>query len=138
MPHHVHHVAYLTDDVATATEFYRTVFDADVFIETENPDTGSRLAFLRFGTVEVELIEPADQSRLEGRSGLVLDHVGIVVEDLDATIKDLTERGVAFAAAAPRVGPDGMRLMQIDPAGALGTRMHLSERPAAEPGVSAG
>lgn len=137
MPYQLHHVAYLTDDLASAKQFYERVFDADVILETENPDTGSKLAFLRFGMTEVELIEPANQARLEGRSGLVLDHVGYFVDDLDATVDELSARGVVFAGAAPRIAPDGSRLIQVDPSGALGTRLHLSERPATETSDSA-
>lgn len=130
MPQHIHHIAYLTDDLTLAKQFYQRVFDAEVFLETVNADTGSKLAFLRFGEVEIELIEPADRTRLNGRSGLVLDHVGYVVDNLESTIEDLESRGVTFASAAPRVGPDGLRLIQVDPASTLGARFHLSERPA--------
>lgn len=132
----VHHVAYLTDDLEAAKAFYRTVFGAEVTLETGNPGSGSRMAFLKLGATGVEVIEPADASRLQGRSGLVLDHIGYVVDDLDAAVADLSARGVGFATPEPRVSPEGTRLIYLDTAHTLGTRIHLSERPAEPAGAT--
>jgi len=125
----VYHVAYLTDDIEAAKAFYTNAFDAEIVLESASPDTGSKMAFIRLGGTQIELIEPADKARLEGRTGLVLDHIGYVVDSINAEMERLAAKGIGFASPAPKISPEGARLIYLDASTALGVRVHLTERP---------
>ena len=71
----IYHVGYLTDDIDAASRFYEKTFGGSVKNQITTPE-GTKMAFLRVGRTEVELIEPPDKTRLGGKTGLVLDHIG--------------------------------------------------------------
>ncbi len=125
----VYHTGYLTDDADRAVEFYRTTFGGQVIRQTTGP-TGDKMVFLKIGGSEVEVIEPADRSRLGGRTGLIIDHVGYYVEDFDRAMSELAAKGIRFATPAPTGGP-GHRMIYLDAATTLGTRIHINEAPKA-------
>ncbi len=122
----VYHTGYNTDDVAKAVAFYEEAFGGKLLKQVTQPD-GTKMAFVRFGDSEVELIEPADKSRLAGRTGLVIDHVGYFVDDLDKAVAEMKAKGVKFGAG-PTVSAMGYRMIFLDTASTLGTRIHLTER----------
>jgi catechol 2,3-dioxygenase-like lactoylglutathione lyase family enzyme len=125
----VWHVAYLTDDLAAATRVFVDLFGGTVEREAHVGGGRLKVAFVRVGGAAVELVEPADRTRLNGRTGLVLDHVGFTVADLDATIEQLSAKGATFASEQPSVNPEGARLIYPSAETVLGARIHLTEPP---------
>lgn len=121
-----YHTGYLTDDLQGAVDFYVNALGGRVTARTFNG--ASEIAFVSGGGFEVELIAPVDRGRLGGRSGLVLDHVGYFVEDLDRAIEVLTGRGVRFTSA-PALSGEGHRSVFIEPSCSLGAKIHISQAP---------
>jgi len=126
----VYHIGYQTRDRHAAIAFYRSAFGAELKLETRNPD-GAHLVFLRIGGTEIELIEPADVAPLRAGPLLVLDHIGYVVSDLDASLAELERKGMRRLSPEPRRNAEGARLIYMDPATSEGLRFHLTERPGA-------
>jgi catechol 2,3-dioxygenase-like lactoylglutathione lyase family enzyme len=122
----IYHTGYQTDDMAAAVELLRRLFGGEVIAEMPATD-GGKLAYVRAGGAEIEVIEPADKSRLGGRTGLILDHVGYAVEDIDQAIEKLRAEGVRFQSAAPTTNAVGQRMIYLDAATVAGTKMHLTE-----------
>jgi predicted enzyme related to lactoylglutathione lyase len=122
----VYHTGYLTDDLDRAVAFYEQIFGGKVLSRAAN--VKGETAFVMAGGFEVELIAPADKTRLAGRTGLVLDHVGYFVPDLDQAMAELKKKGAKFAGE-PSVNPVGYRMIFLDTASSLGTRIHLTEKP---------
>ena len=127
----IYHIGYLTDDIDAARRMYETVFDARFKLESEDAQKTMRMVFLRVGETEVELMQPYDPARLGGRTGLILDHIGYVVEDMEAAIATLRERGITFIGEAPITNAEGARVFYLEPGGTLGTRLHLTTAPKA-------
>lgn len=125
----VYHVGYLTDDIDAAVAFYERTFGGTLKMQTTSRDGASRMAFVRVGQTEIELIEPNDKSRLGGRTGLIVDHVGYVVDSIDGEMTKLAERGIKFQTEAPYTNPEGARLIYLDSSTTQGARIHLTERP---------
>ena len=124
----IYHIGYLTDDVARDIAFYQEVFGGELIAQAPGPDGVTKMAFLKVGNTEVELIEPGDKSRLGGRTGLILDHVGYLVPDIDAAVEQLRAKGIKFATEAPYTNALGHRLIYLDSATIQGTKMHLTQR----------
>ena len=82
----IQHIGYYCADLEAAIAWYNKGFGAesagggDVAVSVQVPGGGIN-AFLRFGQVEVELIQPADTSGLPS-NGLVMHHVAYVVPDI--------------------------------------------------------
>jgi len=95
------------------------------------PTEKVRTAFLPVGESHLELLEPTDPSStvarfLERRAGL--HHVCVLVDDLDAALRDMKARGVPLLDATPRVGAGGCRVAFVHPKGAAGVLLELKEQ----------
>lgn len=124
-----YHIGYLTDDIEAAKQVYATLFGGQVSLELVSEAMNAKVAFVTVGGTEVELIEPLDRSRLAGRTGLIYDHIGYTVDDIDAEVARLAEQGVTFATSAPVVNAQGARIIYLDAGATGGTRMHLTQPP---------
>jgi methylmalonyl-CoA/ethylmalonyl-CoA epimerase len=123
----IYHIGYLTESNAAAIEFYRTIFGAEVISEATSGDGKTKLAFLKLGNTEVELIEAPERVRARGAGSILLDHVGYLVPDMQAAIAELRAKGIGFAAAAPNVNPRGHQVFYLDSATTQGIRIHLTQ-----------
>jgi len=102
----VHHVSINIDDVDAALAFY--VDTLGLVARTDRPDFGFPGAWLNAGNQQVHLIGasvPIDQGQ----------HFALQVDDLDATIAELRDGGVAVSDAVA-VGT-GRQAFLHDPAG---------------------
>ena len=89
---------------------------------------GGRNAFVNFGQVQVELIEPGDPSVIpEGVHEM--DHVGYVVGDIPTCMPECQHRGLSFIADAPATNSIGQQVLYFDTDTSLGSRMHLTRLP---------
>jgi catechol 2,3-dioxygenase-like lactoylglutathione lyase family enzyme len=115
----LHHAGVYVADVERSISFYADVFGLEV---AERLDFGGeKLAFLRVGTVRLELIEPIQGSSVRVQQGVV-DHVALEVRDLNELLARLRQRGVTLidpdpieihslgARIAFCLGPDGERI----------------------------
>lgn len=85
--------------------------------ETENVDEDILVAGLGPTAVEIDLMEPIDPDRKPRVDTPALNHVGLWVDDLDAAVAWLTERGVRFTPGGMREGATGHRVCFIHPKG---------------------
>ena len=89
------------------------------------------IAFLPCGETLVELITPrtgegsnADYLKQHGPG---IQHVAFEVENLDAALEELSERGVSPLGDAPVPGAGGMRIAFLDPKSFGGVLVELCE-----------
>ena len=138
----IQHIGYYCADLEAAVAWYNRGFGAesagggDVAVSVQVPGGGIN-AFLRFGQVEVELIQPADTSGLPS-DGLVMHHVAYVVPDIRQAIEECKARGFRFTADAPRTNQLGQQLLYFHPETTNNVLMHLTQLPAPEDAVMTG
>lgn len=107
MPQRLDHIAVIVDSVDRMGAFLRDVLHMELAIERDLPDM--RTHFYSYGDAQIELIEPLTEEGRKDRLGDAqsrLEHIAIQVDDLPATIAELTPKGVR-ATGEPRViGPN--------------------------------
>jgi catechol 2,3-dioxygenase-like lactoylglutathione lyase family enzyme len=123
----IYHIGFLTDNNAAAIDFYVKTFDAELIGEGLSAG-GAKMAFLKMGGTEVELIEAPDRVRAAGKGSILLDHVGYLVPDIEAAADAFRSRGLKFAADKPNINPLGHKILYFDSSTTNGVKMHLSER----------
>lgn len=140
----IQHVGYLVRDLDAATAWFEAGFGAKRAGGSPlNPSypvpTGGRNAYLRFGQVEVEIIEPQDRAALP-RDTLVMHHVGYVVADIRRAMAELAVRGFKFAAESPFTNVLGQQVLYFDAKTTNGVLVHLTQLPegASNTGLSGG
>ena len=110
----LHHVQINVPDVAEAIAFYESL---GMRRRTDRPDIGVNGAWLDVGEQQIHLIEAAAPNDLG-------QHFALEVDDLDATVATLRERGVDVREPSP-LGSGLPRQTSIhDPAG---NRIELRE-----------
>ena len=121
------HAGYLVRDADAAIEWYVQRFSGTHVGGGPSP-RGGRNAFVNFGQVQVELIEPGDPSVIP--AGVhQMDHVGYVVGDIPTCMPECQHRGLQFIADAPATNSIGQQVLYFDTATSLGSRMHLTRLP---------
>lgn len=106
------HTRMRVDDLEQTVAFYRDVLGLDVVERHESP-RGSRLAFLKAaGSDElIELCSYPASGPVEVQPDLV--HLAFEVDDLDASIRELSERGIPITDG-PTTSSSGTRFAFID------------------------
>jgi methylmalonyl-CoA/ethylmalonyl-CoA epimerase len=121
------HAGYLVRNAAEAVAWYVDKFDG-VYVGGGPSRRGGRNAFVNFGQVQVELIEPQDPSTMGAHHAM--DHVGYVTRDIGACITECCCRGFQFAADAPNTNAIGQQVLYFDTTTSMRSRMHLTQLPA--------
>ena len=121
------HAGYLVRDLDAAIDWYLQRFSG-THVGGGASRRGGRNAFVNFGQVQVELIEPGDPSVIpEGVHEM--DHVGYVVGDIPTCMPECQHRGLQFIADAPATNSIGQQVLYFDTDTSLGSRMHLTRLP---------
>jgi catechol 2,3-dioxygenase-like lactoylglutathione lyase family enzyme len=129
----IQHIGYLIDDLDAGIAWFAKAFGAvnaggTQMQKSPMVPSGGRNAFVRFGDVEVELMEPGDRSGLP-KGSLVMHHVGWVVVDIGKAAAEARAKGLTFLAEAPYTNPMGQQVHYFDPASTNGVWMHLTQVP---------
>ena len=130
----IQHVGYQVRDLDAAVSWFAGSFGAQR-IGSGPTASGGANAFLRFGQIEVELLQPPDSSSLaEGR--LEMHHVGYVVDDIVQAAGLLRHRGLKFAGEEPIVNVLSQRVHYLDASTTNDILIHLTQLP--EPADNSG
>ncbi|RLC33702.1 MAG: methylmalonyl-CoA epimerase, partial [Deltaproteobacteria bacterium] len=90
-------------------------------------------AFLPVGESEVELLESTSPdgpvAKYIEKKGQGIQHVAFRVDDIDAALAELKEKGVQLIDQVPRRGAGGGRIAFLHPKATGGVLVELCERP---------
>ena len=121
------HAGYRVKYLDKAVAYYVDNFQGE-HIGGRTSGAGGRNAFVNFGEVQVELIEPADTAGMTDDAH-AMDHVGYVVGDIQSCMGGCQARGLKFVADAPNTNSVGQQVLYFDTATSRGARMHLTQLP---------
>jgi methylmalonyl-CoA/ethylmalonyl-CoA epimerase len=132
---HLDHVGVATDAVASSLDFFGERLGLAVGKPEDVPSQGVRVRFIETGDARIELVEACDGASAFARSlrkrGPGLHHLALRVDDLDATLDRLAERGVRLIDRAGRPGAHGTTVAFVHPSSTGGVLIELVERPRA-------
>jgi methylmalonyl-CoA/ethylmalonyl-CoA epimerase len=113
----IEHVGIVVDDLESAIAFASSAFGLEVERRTVVPERHVTVAFMRWGSVAIELIEHSDPQLRAARLGDAMariDHLAVEVDDLDAYVAELAAKGIKTFTAAP-ILLAGRRTIFVDP-----------------------
>lgn len=127
----IDHLGIYVENLDAAVHFWRDVVGLECAGPQERREHGIRLAYVRIGDVELELIEaPIEKTQLRHmpHQGPGLYHVGLRTDDVTAAIDRLRAAGVAILDPVPREG-QAMRIQFASPDGpSQGVMIEVVER----------
>ena len=134
MPRRIDHVAIIVRNIEQALGFYRDTLGIQPSEIKEVPTEQVRIAFLPMGGPsgsEIELIEPtapdSSLARFLERRGEGLHHICLEVDDIDAALEEMKEKGAPVLDKHPRVAAEG-RAIFLHPKGTNGVLLELLEK----------
>jgi methylmalonyl-CoA/ethylmalonyl-CoA epimerase len=114
----VNHLGVIVDDMDAAIAGFRDRLGL-ALAKTEVYADLLDIAFLPCGDTQIELICPRDDddpaARYLREHGPGIQHVAFQVDDLEAALAELRERGVETVGEAPRPGADDTVIAFLDP-----------------------
>jgi len=133
----IDHVAIVVDDIDQALAFWRDGLGLEVSHVEDVPSQQSVVAFLPTDHGAIELVKPTDKesgiARFLDKRGPGVHHVCFQVEDLEASLAALQDKGVRLINPEPVIGTAGKRIAFIHPESAHGVLVELYEMTAQEP-----
>ena len=134
MPKRIDHIAIIVRDIEQALVFYRDTLGITPGEIKEVPGEQVRIAFLPLGGPggsEIELIEPttpdSSLTKFLEKRGEGLHHVCLEVENIDAALAEMQEKGAPVLDKPPRIAAEG-RAIFLHPRGTNGVLLELLER----------
>src|SRR3954451_4101450 len=126
----INHIGISTRKIDQALEFWAGSLSLE-HIHTEIvEDQKVKVAMLPLGESRIELLEPiSDDSPiskfLEKRGGGGIHHIAVEVEDIEASLSRLKERGMRLIDEQPRIGAEGCLVAFVHPSSANGVLLEL-------------
>ena len=124
----IDHIGIAVTNLEEALGFYTQKLGLTAEPIEDRPEHGLRIARVRIGDVELELIEATawdlTMQRYLPHRGPGVYHVGLRVENVDAAVAELEDASVPIIDHQPREG-DHMRVSFLHPDAAQGTLIEL-------------
>ena len=131
----IDHVGVAVEDLDSALALYEGTFGMPVAHRETVSDQGVEAVLLDVGDGHVELLRPLGEDTAVGRflarRGPGLHHVAYRVDDIDAALAQLRERGVELIDSEPRRGIRASRVAFLHPRATGGVLTEIVE-PAAD------
>ena len=113
------HIGVAVEDLDASIALYETSFGMTLVHRETVTEQGVEAVLLDVGDSHVELLRPLGPDTAVGkflaRRGPGLHHVAYRVQDIDAALSRLRDRGVQLIDEAPRIGIRGSRVAFLHP-----------------------
>ncbi|MBS2027334.1 MAG: methylmalonyl-CoA epimerase [Deltaproteobacteria bacterium] len=125
------HVAIAVKDLDAAVALYRDVLGLELAEIEEVAEQQVRTAIFGHGMGRIELISPTAPdtgvAKFLEKRGEGLHHICVEVDDIDAAISALSERGAPMIDKTPKPGAGGAKVAFVHPKGLHGVLVELRQ-----------
>ena len=127
----VDHIAIVVEDIEEALRFWRDALGLELLQVEEVPEQESIVAFLPVGDGEIELVKPKTEesgiARYLRKRGPGIHHICFEVDDVQATLDSLKQKGVRLINEEAMTGSGGKKMAFIHPESTHGVLVELYE-----------
>ena len=129
----INHIAIAVKDLDQATKFYQNTLGLPLSSVEVVAEQKTKVVFLKIGESDIELVQPAEPGSpldkfLETR-GPGIHHICLEVDDIEAEIKSLLDKGAVMIDQKPRLGAHHSKVAFIHPKSSNGILIELVELP---------
>lgn len=130
MVRRIAHVGIATESVEKAAEFYRCLGLEVSAIEVRE-DHKVKVAFLRIGESEIELLEPTEEdstiARFIRKRGEGIHHIALEVDDIEGQLENLESHNVQLVGSGSQMGAQGRKVAFVHPSSTGGVLVELCQ-----------
>lgn len=125
----INHLGIATKGIDNALKFWSDALGLENVHTEVVEDQKVRVAMLPIGESRVELLEPTSDDSpiskfLEKRGGGI-HHIAVEVDDIEASLAQLKEKGMRLIDENPRIGAEGCLVAFVHPSSANGVLLEL-------------
>jgi methylmalonyl-CoA/ethylmalonyl-CoA epimerase len=128
----IDHIGIAVKSIDEALAFWQGSLGIQCTGVEEVEEQKVKTAFLPVGDTEVELLEPTSGespvAKFMEKRGEGIHHLAIRVENLEAALAELKEKGIRLIDEKPRYGAGGAKIAFVHPKSTGGVLLELSER----------
>lgn len=128
----VDHIGIAVKSIDEALKFWEETLGIKCTGREEVAEQKVVTAFLPLGGTEIELLEPTSPespiSKFIESRGEGIHHLALKVEDIEAALKELKDKGIRLIDEKPRCGAGGAKIAFVHPKAAGGVLLEISER----------
>jgi len=128
----IDHVGIAVNSIEESLGFYEGMLGIKAEGVEEVAEQKVKVAFLPCGDSELELLESTSPdgpvARFIEKNGEGVQHIAIRVDDIEAALEELKEKGVRLIDETPRYGAGGASIAFVHPKSAGGVLLELCER----------
>jgi methylmalonyl-CoA/ethylmalonyl-CoA epimerase len=128
----IDHIGIATKGIDKAAQFYCDVLGLEVAETEEVPEQKVRVAMLSIGESRIELLEATSDdspiSRFLEKRGPGIHHIAVRVDDIQAALTDLKQKGARLIDEEPRQGAGGCLVAFVHPSSTGGVLLELVQK----------
>lgn len=128
----IDHIGLATHGIDEAAKFYRDVLGLEVAETEEVAEQKVRVAMLPIGESRIELLEATSDdspiSRFLEKRGPGIHHIAVRVDDIQAALADLKQKGARLIDEEPRLGAGGCLVAFVHPSSTGGVLLELVQK----------
>jgi methylmalonyl-CoA/ethylmalonyl-CoA epimerase len=125
----IDHIGIAVKNLDETVAFYRQVMGLEV--SSSEVFNGMKVAFLRIGNSELELLEDLTPdgaiARHVAKRGEGMQHVAYRVDDIDQALRDMRTKGIELIDERPRPGARNARVAFLHPKSTKGVLIEFVE-----------
>lgn len=116
---HIEHIGIAVRSLETAIPYYEEILGLKCYNIEEVADQKVKTAFFKVGQTKLELLEPTSPESaiakfIENR-GEGIHHIAFAVDNTQAALQELGDKGIRLIDHAPRAGAEGLSIAFIHP-----------------------
>ncbi len=128
----VDHIGIAVASIDESLKFYTDMLGMKLHGTETVEEQKVRTAFLPLGSTELELLESTAPdgpiAKFIENKGQGIQHIAFRVDDIDAALAELKEKGVRLIDEKPRYGAGGARIAFLHPKATNGVLIELCQR----------
>ena len=128
----VDHIGIAVKSIDEALLFWQSSLGIKCTGVEEVEEQKVKTAFLPVGDTEIELLEATSEespvAKFIEKKGEGIHHLAIRVDNLEAALSEMKDKGIRLIDESPRYGAGGARIAFVHPKSTGGILLELSER----------
>lgn len=132
MVNKIDHIGVAVKNLDEAVSFYENILGLKASGTEIIEEQKVKVAFLPVGDSEVELLESTEEdgpvAKYIAKNGEGVQHIAYRVDDVEAAIAEMKEKGIRMIDEKPRYGAGGAKIAFCHPKSTFGVLIELTER----------
>ena len=128
----IDHIGIAVKDMSESLKFYEGLLGIKAVGDETVAEQKVKVSFLPCGDSELELLESTQEdgpvAKFIEKNGEGIQHIAVRVDNIEAALAELKEKGIRLIDEVPRYGAGGARIAFIHPKATNGVLLELCER----------